>query len=361
MDVVERLTLEAAQADTMLACEHRHRYEFAAGCAPAGACSTCAAAAAMDGDPRRRARARWSASTTTPPRRDGPGRRSAVTRRTSASSSPTRSRSWAGTSPAASTSVVCFEGLEHLHELDRALALLREHAERGVRIVASVPNGKLFGEQNPFHVDGVRLRRGDRGVRAVPGHRDGASVPGRGLADLPARGDARPRSRVTLEDRDEPEYANHFIFCVGFEPSGGRARPPRPDPAQHRARSSTAGRRTSSAGRGRCGARTRGWHALGSARAARPRPRRWPRSPSARARSQSCRSAAGAAEARVRELEAVLAEIDGRRAGSPATTQEAQPRAGGDCGDDRGACRRRSRPARIPTAGSTGAAGRPRC
>ena len=30
MDVVERLTLEAAQADTMVACEHRHRYEFAA-------------------------------------------------------------------------------------------------------------------------------------------------------------------------------------------------------------------------------------------------------------------------------------------------------------------------------------------
>src|SRR5258708_16667252 len=30
MDVVERLTLEAARADTMLAREHRHRYEFAA-------------------------------------------------------------------------------------------------------------------------------------------------------------------------------------------------------------------------------------------------------------------------------------------------------------------------------------------
>ena len=30
MDVVERLTLEAAQADTMIACEHRHRYELAA-------------------------------------------------------------------------------------------------------------------------------------------------------------------------------------------------------------------------------------------------------------------------------------------------------------------------------------------
>src|SRR5947209_19873645 len=30
MDVVERLTLEAAQTDTMLACEHRQRYELAA-------------------------------------------------------------------------------------------------------------------------------------------------------------------------------------------------------------------------------------------------------------------------------------------------------------------------------------------
>ena len=30
MDVVERLTLEVAKADTMLASEHRQRYEFAA-------------------------------------------------------------------------------------------------------------------------------------------------------------------------------------------------------------------------------------------------------------------------------------------------------------------------------------------
>src|ERR1700733_10089782 len=30
MDIVERLTLEAAAADTMIACEHRQRYEFAA-------------------------------------------------------------------------------------------------------------------------------------------------------------------------------------------------------------------------------------------------------------------------------------------------------------------------------------------
>jgi len=31
MDIVERLRLEAAEADTMIACEQRQRYEFAAG------------------------------------------------------------------------------------------------------------------------------------------------------------------------------------------------------------------------------------------------------------------------------------------------------------------------------------------
>ena len=48
------------------------------------------------------------------------------------------------------------------------MALLREHAERGVRIVASVPNSKLFEEDNPYHLTEFGYDEATRGVRAVP-------------------------------------------------------------------------------------------------------------------------------------------------------------------------------------------------
>ena len=117
--------------------------------------------------------------------------------------------------------VVCFEGLEHLEELDAALERLRQHAERGMKIVASLPNGKLFEEHNPYHVTQFGYDEAIAGVCCVSARRDGASVPRRGFADR-ARRRAPAETRepeVTLDDRDEPEYANHFIFCVNFDPA----------------------------------------------------------------------------------------------------------------------------------------------
>src|SRR5450755_597658 len=217
MDVVERLTLESAQADTMLACEHRHRYEFAAGlcdgrrvldlCCGSGYGTAILAGHArevlgVDNDAATIETARVTVGREVPNvgfeladavaflRGDVGGRFDLV---------------------------VCFEGLEHLQALDHALALLREHAERGLRIVASVPNGKLLGEQNPYHMTEFGY---DEAIEAFAPFPSTLMVP-QFLAEgsLICPSDAQQTEvTVTLEDRDEPEYANHFIFCVGFEP-----------------------------------------------------------------------------------------------------------------------------------------------
>ena len=47
--------------------------------------------------------------------------------------------------------VVMLETLEHLAEPGEALASLREHASRGLRIVLSIPNSKWLEEDNPYH------------------------------------------------------------------------------------------------------------------------------------------------------------------------------------------------------------------
>lgn len=216
MDVVERLTLEAAEADTVLACEHTHRYEFAAGlCAARRVLDLCCGSGY------------GSAILATHARRVVGVDNDAATIDT-AQATLGRELANARFEPADAVTylrgdiaewfdvVVCFEGLEHLRELDAALTLLRDHAERGVRIVASVPNGKLFGEQNPFHVTEFGY---DEAIAAFASFPATVMVPqflAEGSLICPPRARATDVT-VSLEDRDEPEYANHFLFCVNFE------------------------------------------------------------------------------------------------------------------------------------------------
>jgi 2-polyprenyl-3-methyl-5-hydroxy-6-metoxy-1,4-benzoquinol methylase len=216
MDVVERLTLEAAQADTMLACEHRQRYQFAA--------ALCAGRRVLDlccGSGYGSAILAVQASEVVGVDND------AATIETAA---VTVGREHTNVSFELADAVafltgqvahrfdvvVCFEGLEHLRELDRALALLRKHAQRGVKVIASVPNSRLFGEQNPFHVTDFGY---DEARRAFTGFPSVVMVPqflAEGSLICPT-GATETHVAVTLEDRDEPEYANHFIFCSGLD------------------------------------------------------------------------------------------------------------------------------------------------
>jgi 2-polyprenyl-3-methyl-5-hydroxy-6-metoxy-1,4-benzoquinol methylase len=217
MDIIERLTLEAAEADTVMACEHRHRYELAAGpcagervldlCCGSGYGSAILAAHArqvvgVDND-----------AATVDIAQATVGRELANVSFECADAVGYL----AGDLNARFDILVCFEGLEHLHDLDRALVLLREHAERGLRILASVPNGKLFGEQNPFHVTQFGY---DEAIAAFAPFPATVMVPqflAEGSLICPT-GARETDVTVSLDDdRDEPEYANHFLFFVNFD------------------------------------------------------------------------------------------------------------------------------------------------
>ena len=218
MDVVERLTLEAAQADTMIACEHRQRYEFAAG--------LCAGRRVLDlccGSGYGSAILAVHAREVTGVDNDAATVETALV--TVGLDAPNVSFELAdavaflgGDIAGRFDVVVCFEGLEHLQDLDRALALLREYAERGAQIVASVPNGKLFGERNRFHVTQFGY---DEAIRAFADFPSVLMLPqflAEGSLICPTEATETEVS-LTLEDRNEPECANHFIFCAGFDPT----------------------------------------------------------------------------------------------------------------------------------------------
>lgn len=216
MDLVERLTLEAARADTLLACEHRHRYQYATGlcagrrvvdlCCGSGYGSEILAAGAetvvgVDNDA-----ASIDAAVA------GVGHRAANTSFECADAIAFLE----GELDERFDVAVCFEGLEHLDRIDRALGLLRQGAERGLRIIASVPNSRLFGERNAFHRTDFGY---DEALAAFTGFPSTVLVP-----QFLAEGSliCPPQARDTdvslaLGDRLEPESANHFLFCVNFD------------------------------------------------------------------------------------------------------------------------------------------------
>jgi 2-polyprenyl-3-methyl-5-hydroxy-6-metoxy-1,4-benzoquinol methylase len=220
MDVVERLTLEAAQQDTMLASEHRHRYEFAArlcagrrildlccgsGYGTALMAPTALAVTGIDND-----------AATVETARATVGREQANVDFELQDANAMLEQELKDRFDA----VVCFEGLEHLPRLDEALTSLRRHAREGLRIIASVPNGKLFEEDNPFHHTTFGY---DEAISAFADFPSTVMVP-QFLAEgslIGPDGATETDVRVSFADAYEPEYANHFIFCVNVTPEEG--------------------------------------------------------------------------------------------------------------------------------------------
>ncbi len=218
MDVVERLTLEAAQADTMIACEHRHRYELAAEwCAGRRVLDLCCGSGYGSAILAHRARQ------VTGVENDAATVETATV--TVARQAPNVTFELAdavayldGQLADRFDVIVCFEGLEHLHDLDRALVRLREHARRGVKMIASLPNDKLSDDRNPFHVTRFGY---DEALAAFTGFPSVVMLP-QFLAEgalIRPPGRAEIEVAVTPEGRDEPPYANHFVFFAGFDPA----------------------------------------------------------------------------------------------------------------------------------------------
>jgi 2-polyprenyl-3-methyl-5-hydroxy-6-metoxy-1,4-benzoquinol methylase len=213
MDVVERLPLEAASSHELIACEHRHRYQFAAPlcrgrsvldlCCGSGYGSEILAAeasavTAVDNDVATIEMARSALG--------GSGIEFEAADAIAFLGAAQRGRF---------DVIVCFEGLEHLAEPEAALALLREHAAAGTRLLVSVPNSRFLREDNPYHLTDFGYEEAREAFAGFPSMQLLPQYLAEGSLIVPAAASGSDVS-VTLDGRDDPGYANHFIACAGF-------------------------------------------------------------------------------------------------------------------------------------------------
>ena len=110
--------------------------------------------------------------------------------------------------------IVCFEGLEHLPDLDRALDRLAVHAGRGVRLLLSVPNSRTFEERDEFHFSDLDY---DSAMTAFGRFAEGRvyfQYVAEGALILAGDDDMDEAAQLLVPDRSEPEYANTFLRAV---------------------------------------------------------------------------------------------------------------------------------------------------
>ena len=214
MDVVERLSLEAVRAHTLMATEHLHRYEVSA--------ALCAGLRVIDlgcGTGYGSEILRGTASrvvgidndvATIDAARASVGRRCEVTFEAADAHAFLR-RDLVG----AFDALVAFETLEHLANLEDAWASLRRHASEGLKLILSVPNSLTYEEENPFHLTDFGYEQAielfsslDDVVLAYQFNAEGSLI----ALDRAEDHDAE----VTLLDRGEPAYASHFLAFVNF-------------------------------------------------------------------------------------------------------------------------------------------------
>jgi SAM-dependent methyltransferase len=214
MGVVERLSLEAVSANTVIASEHVHRYKVAA--------ALCEGMRVVD-------------------LACGSGYGSAILRETASSvvgvdndaATIDTARATVGAESGVSfvaadavdflnrgledeyDAIVCLEGLEHLADLDAAVNALTALANNGMKLVVSVPNSRTFAEKNEFHVTDFGFDE----AMELADKLGGATVLYQFLAEGslvrgPQPGRLEPEE--VLREHGEDGYANHYILCVNF-------------------------------------------------------------------------------------------------------------------------------------------------
>lgn len=114
--------------------------------------------------------------------------------------------------------IVCFEGLEHLPDLDHALERLAVHAGRGVRLLVSVPNSRTFEERNEFHVSDLDYDSAMAAFARLPEGRIYYQYVAEGAVILGEDADVEATAQLLLPDRTEPGYANTFLCAVAVPP-----------------------------------------------------------------------------------------------------------------------------------------------
>lgn len=218
MDTVERLPLESVRVPSLILCEHRHRYELAAEalkglrvldlCCGVGYGSellseTAAEVLGVDNavGAIETAREAFGSDTVRFEVADAVGYL-----RTAAAET--------------FDAIVCFEGLEHLPDVDAAFVELRRHAARGAKLVLSVPNSIGLGESNDYHVTDFDQARAMREFAAFGSEvRVLSQFLAEGSVLLEQPGDLGDTSGGMVFDDDvELEYANHYVAFVNVAP-----------------------------------------------------------------------------------------------------------------------------------------------
>jgi SAM-dependent methyltransferase len=215
MGVEERLSLDAVSEHTLIAVEHRHRYAFAlpacAGkrvldlCCGAGYGSEMIAAVA---------------DTVTGVDRDAAAidtAQATVGARTSAQFVAADALDHLRrVEPADVDVIVCFEGLEHLPDVDKVAEQLVRLVAGGAGLLASVPNSATFEEENEFHLTDFDLPSARAlfadlpdAVIAYQNHAEGSLI----------RGEQAPsvQVEVQLDGEQDLGWANHFLILAGVD------------------------------------------------------------------------------------------------------------------------------------------------
>jgi SAM-dependent methyltransferase len=112
--------------------------------------------------------------------------------------------------------ILCFEGIEHLHDVELVAAELVRLVEGGVGMIVSVPNSATFEEENEFHVTDFDLDSVNALFAEVPGavvayqtHAEGSLISGRATRSVSAE--------VAVEGEQDLDWANHFLVLAGVD------------------------------------------------------------------------------------------------------------------------------------------------
>jgi SAM-dependent methyltransferase len=213
MDVTERLSLETVSEHTLIACEHVHRYELAARLSEGArvldlACGTGYGSAILASRAKTVRGVDIDIATVEAAMRAIPGDLP-VSFVASDAGAYLRCLE-----PMDVDVVVCFEGLEHMRDLERVVGELTRLADADVRIILSVPNSVTWAEDNPYHVTNFSLtsarelldRLGDS-ILLVQNVAEGS------LIVDPAE-PTEPEPSMQWPERIEVDYANHFIGVI---------------------------------------------------------------------------------------------------------------------------------------------------
>ncbi len=217
MDPLERLTLEDANAPSLLALTHVHRYQAAAEiCAGMRVLDLCCGSGYGT-----RLLSRTAASVT------GVDIDAASIERALATMSDVEDVSFEVADALEYLqrdlserfdAIVLLEGLEHLPDASRVTELLRSHAQEGVALFISIPNEGSFPEDNPFHLtefdyeDAIAIFEGLPGARILgQSHAEGSLISELGAVEL-----GPVEANLVLAERADAKNFNHYLVIANF-------------------------------------------------------------------------------------------------------------------------------------------------